>query len=71
MTTTIEGIEGLKNIDRKWENAICVVSGFVAGTLLGFNGYMWSQSVIVEVYSFSVLSLMGVLVFLLHQRDLA
>lgn len=62
----IEGIDGLKNIDRKWENAICIVSGFVAGTLLGFNGYMWSQSVIVEVYPFSVLSLMGVLVFLLR-----
>ena len=70
----IEGIADLKNIDRRWENAICVVSGFVAGMLLGFNGYMWSQSVIVEVYSFSVLSLMGVLVCLLrwiyapHQR---
>ena len=62
----IEGIEGLKNIERKAENAICMVSGFVAGTLLAFNGYMWSQSVIVEVYSFSVLSLMGVLVFLLR-----
>ena len=62
----MEGIEGLKNIDRRWENAICVVSGFVAGTLLGFNGYMWSQSVIVEVYSFSVLSLVGTLAFLLR-----
>jgi len=62
----IEGIEELKNIDRKWENLICIISGFVAGTMLGFNGYMWSQSVIVEVYSFSVLSLMGVLVLLLR-----
>lgn len=70
----MEGIAELKDIARKWENLICVVSGFVAGGLLGFNGYMWSQSVIVEVYSFSVLSLMGVLVCLLrwmyapHQR---
>ncbi|MEY4387458.1 MAG: hypothetical protein RLY20_2741 [Verrucomicrobiota bacterium] len=62
----IEGIEVLKNIDRKWENAICVISGYVAGTLLGFNGYMWSQSVIVEVYSFSVVSLMIVLALLLR-----
>jgi len=62
----IEGIAELKNIDRRWENAICVVSGFVAGMLLGFNGYMWSQSVIVEVYSFSVLSLMGVMLGLLR-----
>src|SRR5271156_1837457 len=27
----IEGIEELKNIERKWENAICVVTGVVAG----------------------------------------
>src|ERR1043166_6874930 len=62
----MEGIADLKNIDRRWESAICVVSGFVAGTLLGFNGYMWSQSIIVEVYSFSVLSMMGVLLCLLR-----
>jgi tetratricopeptide (TPR) repeat protein len=70
----IEGVEGLKEINRKAESAICVVSGFVAGCLLGFNGFMWSQAIIVEVYCFSVLSLMGVLVCLLrwiyapHQR---
>ncbi len=62
----MEGITQLKEITGKWENAICLVAGFVAGLLLGFNGYMWSQSVIVEVYSFSVLSLMGVLLFLLR-----
>ena len=62
----IEGIAELKNIDRRRENAICVVAGFVAGALMGFNGYMWSQAVIVEVYTFSVLSLVGVLVCLLH-----
>ncbi|MGI8966294.1 MAG: protein O-mannosyl-transferase family, partial [Limisphaerales bacterium] len=70
----IEGIGRLQKIDRHWENALCLVCGFVAGMLMGFNGYMWSQSVIVEVYSLSVLSLMGVLCFLLrwiyapHQR---
>jgi tetratricopeptide (TPR) repeat protein len=70
----IEGIAGLKDIGRRWENAICVVSGFVAGCLIGFNGFMWSQSNIVEVYPFSVLSLMGVLLCLMrwiyapHQR---
>jgi hypothetical protein len=62
----MEGIAELKNIDRRWESAICVVAGFAAGTLLGFNGYMWSQSVIVEVYSFSVLSMMGVMLCLLR-----
>src|SRR5919109_647944 len=32
----MEGIADLKNIDRRWETAICMVSGLVAGTLLGF-----------------------------------
>jgi tetratricopeptide (TPR) repeat protein len=70
----MEGIAELKNIERKWENIICMVSGFVAGMLIGFNGFMWSQAVIVEVYTLSVLSLAGVLVCLLrwiyapHQR---
>jgi len=70
----MEGIEDLKAIAGRWENAICMVSGFVSGMLLGFNGYMWSQSVIVEVYSFSLLSFIGVLLCLLrwiyapHQR---
>ena len=62
----IEGIAEFKNFDRRWENAICLISGFVAGLLLGFNGFMWSQSVIVEVYSFSLVSLMGVMICLLR-----
>jgi len=38
----------------------------VAGLLLGYNGFMWSQSVIVEVYSFGLLSFMLVLLCLLR-----
>src|SRR5687768_11091183 len=70
----IEGIADLRNVEKKLESSLCVISGLVAGMLLGFNGFMWSQSVIVEVYTFSVLSLMAVLVTLLrwihapHQR---
>ncbi len=62
----MEGIAELKSIGRQWESPICMVSGFVAAMLLGFNGYMWSQSVIVEVYAFSVLSLIATLLFLLR-----
>jgi hypothetical protein len=62
----MEGIADLKMIERRWESAICIVSGFVAGLLMGFNGFMWSQAVIVEVYTLSVLSLTGVLVCLLR-----
>ncbi len=53
----IESVAELKAIDRKIENWICFVSGFAAGMLFGFNGFMWSQSIIVEVYSLSMLSL--------------
>ncbi len=62
----LESIDALKNIDRKAENLICIVAGWVAGMLLGFNGTVWSQAVIVEVYTLSVLSLVATLVFLLR-----
>jgi thioredoxin-like negative regulator of GroEL len=62
----IEGIEDLKAMAGQWESAICMVSGFVAGMLIGFNGFMWSQSVIVEVYGFSVASFMIVMLCLLR-----
>ena len=62
----MEGIAELKAIERRWENAICLVSGFVSGMLIGFNGFMWSQSVIVEVYSFSMVSMVGMLLCFLR-----
>ncbi len=62
----LEGIADLKNIERRWESGLCMVSGFVSGALLAFNGFMWSQAVIVEVYTFSVLSFLAVLCFLLR-----
>ena len=62
----LEGLQELKGLERRWENALCLVSGFVAAMLFGYNGFMWSQAIIVEVYPLSVLSLMGVLVCLLH-----
>ncbi|HWI58518.1 MAG TPA: DUF2723 domain-containing protein, partial [Bacillota bacterium] len=70
----MEGIEELKAMKGRWESAICMISGFVAGMLIGFNGFMWSQSVIVEVYALSVASFMVVLLCLFrwiyapHQR---
>ncbi len=44
----IEGIEELKGLAGKWENAICAVSGVTAGLLLGFGGVMWSESVAIN-----------------------
>ncbi|HEU6448527.1 MAG TPA: DUF2723 domain-containing protein, partial [Verrucomicrobiae bacterium] len=71
----IEGIEELKSIASKWENAICVVSGIVAGLSLGFDGFMWKESVVINRISlFDVPWLMIVALCLLrwiyapHQR---
>ena len=44
----IEGIEELKTMNRKWENAICIVTGIVAGLLLGFDGFTWKESVVIN-----------------------
>src|SRR5436190_16567058 len=62
----MEGIEELKSLTGRWQSAICMVSGFVAGMLIGFNGFLWSQAVIVEVYAFGVTSLMIVLLCLMR-----
>jgi tetratricopeptide (TPR) repeat protein len=44
----IEGIDALKNLTRQWENIICVVTGIVAGLLLGFDRFMWKESVVIN-----------------------
>jgi tetratricopeptide (TPR) repeat protein len=71
----MEGIEDLRSMTGKWENAICLVSGTVAGLLLGFDGVMWSESVAINRISlFGVPWVMIVLLCLLrwiyapHQR---
>ncbi len=70
----LESISQLKGIERNKENWLCLVCGLVAGLAFGFNGYFWSQAVIVEVYTFGVLSFAAVLCLLLrwmyapHQR---
>ena len=57
----IEGMEWLGGMDERLAKRVTLVGGCVAGLMLGFSGFMWSQAVIVEVYTLSVLSLMGVL----------
>jgi tetratricopeptide (TPR) repeat protein len=71
----MEGIEELRNITGKWENIICIVSGIVAGLLLGLGGVMWSESVAINRISpFGLPWMMIVLLCLLrwiyapHQR---
>src|SRR6266850_4444361 len=71
----VEGIDELKSLTGKWENAICLVSGVVAGVLLGLGGVMWSESVaIIRISLFGVPWVMMVMLCLLrwiyapHQR---
>jgi tetratricopeptide (TPR) repeat protein len=71
----IEGIEELKTMNRQWENAICVVTGIVAGLLLGFDGFVWNEAVVINRISiFDVPWIMVVALCLLrwiyapHQR---
>ena len=45
---------------------ISMVCGYVAGMLMGFNGFMWSQAVIVEVYTLSVLTLVLQMIYLMR-----
>jgi hypothetical protein len=63
----IEGIQELKAMNRKWEGAICVVCGITAGLLLGFDNFMWKESVAINRISlFDVPWLMLVAVCLMR-----
>ena len=64
--TLLESVDWFADLDEARKKAIGMMAGIVSALLIGFNGFMWSQAVIVEVYTLSVLSLMGVLVCLLH-----
>ncbi|MEM7393531.1 MAG: DUF2723 domain-containing protein, partial [Verrucomicrobiota bacterium] len=60
-----EIVRGMKRahevLGNKSENLICWLGGVSAGLLLAFSPGLWSQSVIVEVYSLNALFLMIVL----------
>lgn len=64
--TLLDTLEATKGLTEKLRDRIGVVAGFSGSLLLGFNGFMWSQAVIVEVYTLSVLSLTAMMVMLLH-----
>ncbi len=46
------------------ENVLCAAAGISGGLLLAFSPVLWSQSVIVEVYSLNALFQMGVLLLI-------
>jgi tetratricopeptide (TPR) repeat protein len=70
----MEGIEELKGMTGKWENAICLVCGVTAGLLMAL-GSMWKESVVINRISlFGVPWMMIVLLCMMrwiyapHQR---
>ncbi len=44
----MEGIEELKGLVGKWENAICLVCGVTAGLLMALDNSMWYESVTIN-----------------------
>jgi len=63
----MESIEDLKKMTGKWEAAICLVSGVATALVMGLDGYMWSESVVINRISlFGMPWLMLVLVLLLR-----
>lgn len=63
----IEGVEELKGVTGRWENAICLVSGLVAGLVLAMDGFMWSESVVINRISvFGVPWMIAVLLCLMR-----
>jgi tetratricopeptide (TPR) repeat protein len=56
--------EGLGGKLGKAEEGICLVAGVSGGLLLAFSPVLWSQSVIVEVYSLNALFQMAILLLI-------
>ncbi len=44
----MESIPALQTMTGKWESATCMVSGLVAGLLMGLDDFMWRESVAVN-----------------------
>ena len=47
-----------------WAKGVCLAAGVTAGLLLAFSPVLWSQSVIVEVYSLNALFQMAILLLI-------
>lgn len=52
----LSGLETFKSLTKKTERGLSLCSGLSAGLIFGFNGFIWSQAVIVEVYTLGILT---------------
>ncbi len=62
----LKGIDFFHELKDRQRNAIGLASGLTAGLLLAFNGFMWSQAVIVEVYTLGIFTFMAVLALMMR-----
>ena len=52
----LSGVETFKSLTKKNERGLSLCSGLSAGLIFAFNGFIWSQAVIVEVYTLGILT---------------
>jgi len=52
----LSGLETFKSLPEKTERGLSLCSGLSSGLIFGFNGFIWSQAVIVEVYTLGILT---------------
>ena len=62
----LSSIDAFEEILPKQGRKICLTAGVSAGLIFGFNGFIWSQAVIVEVYTLSILTFALTLTFLMR-----
>ena len=62
----LSGLETFKSLPEKTERGLSLCSGLSSGLIFGFNGFIWSQAVIVEVYTLGILTLALTLALLMR-----
>jgi tetratricopeptide (TPR) repeat protein len=62
----LEGMAQFRDLAERHRQSICLIAGISSGLVLGFNGFMWSQAVIVEVYTLGILTFAMTLIFMMR-----
>ena len=62
----LQGIELFKDLAGRRRAWLCAVAGTAAGLIFAFNGFVWSQAVIVEVYTLGILTFVITLILLMR-----
>ena len=62
----LEGIELFKDLAGRRRAWLSAIAGTAAGLIFAFNGFVWSQAVIVEVYTLGILTFVITLILLMR-----